>query len=941
MARKLLRKLFDIQDGEGLRALLMFCYIFLVIASLLIVKPVRNSLFLTRFGAAQLPYVFILVAMTAALVTTLYARLARRFRLNYLILSTTLISIASLAVFWLLLFFEYQGGWFIYLFYVWVAIFGVITTSQFWLLANYVFNAREAKRLFGFIGAGAISGGIFGGYLTNYLAPLYGTDNLLFLCMLFLVLCLVILGVVWRKSARKNYRERLQQQKRIRQAESTDNPLRLILESRHLTYIMSIIGVSVIVANLVDYQYSAVASEQITNEDELTAFFGFWLSNLSIFSLAIQLFLTSRVLKAFGVSTSLFFLPIGILIGAVAILVQPALWAAVLIKVSEGGFKQSINKAGLELLALPIPSDVKNQTKTFIDVFVDSLATGLGGLLLIIFTGLLGLSTGQISLIVIALIGVWIYLLVQVRSTYIESFRLALERRTIDVDEENINLEDASVSQSIIKVLDGDNERQILYILKLIEHVKITNYLPYLIELVNHPSDEVKAAAIKLIRCYGDASVMDKVRPLVTHPDQDIQVEALRFLFQHEREPVETIHFYLQHDDYRVQSAALLCAAYESLENAEIRQVLKQDYFARLKQDLAQIRQAERSGQDQIDFMKVNMARAIGILREPALFPDLQELLADTSTPVLKAAVKSAGQLQDAEFVPALIDHLNTKFVRSYAREALAEYGEAVIEPLTTVLVDPEQPEKRRLAIPRVLSMIGSQKAVNVLMAQLDLDDPLLRSEAIKALHRLRLKFPMLKFEKHYVEQKIFEETRNYYQILTLLYKEHTEHLNGDSETVRKAKQLLIRALEERLDNNLERIFRLLGLKYVARDIYNAYAGLISRKADLRANAIEFLDNILDPGLKRLIIPIVEYDVPQHLIEKSRVLYGSEDLLQQDSLMFLLECEDKWLTSCALYLIAIADYGQYRPHIEAMQDCFDPIVRETVVFALDTLDGRR
>jgi len=152
--RKIFHKLFDIREGEGLRAFLMFASIFLLIASLLIVKPVRNSLFLVKFGVEKLPYVFVLVALFSALVAYIYSKYSRKVRLNYLMLTTLLISIACLFVFWLLLHFGYKGDWLFYAFYIWVAIFGVITGAQFWLLANYIFNAREAKRLFGFIGAG-------------------------------------------------------------------------------------------------------------------------------------------------------------------------------------------------------------------------------------------------------------------------------------------------------------------------------------------------------------------------------------------------------------------------------------------------------------------------------------------------------------------------------------------------------------------------------------------------------------------------------------------------------------------------------------------------------------------------------------------------------------------------------------------------------------------
>nr|NIW79005.1 hypothetical protein [Calditrichia bacterium] len=222
----LLRKLFDIRPGEGSRALLMFLYIFSVISSLLILKPMRNSLFLTNFGAENLPYVFILVAVFAAVISTIYSRFAKRIRLHLLIRSALLFIISNLIIFWLLLYFDYQGGWFIYAFYVWVAIFAVITTSQFWTLANYVFNAREAKRLFGFVGAGAISGGIFGGYLTNYLAPLIGTNHLIFICIGLLTLCLIISQVVWGMRAQDSQTEQTRQKQQAGNFKSSSNPFK-------------------------------------------------------------------------------------------------------------------------------------------------------------------------------------------------------------------------------------------------------------------------------------------------------------------------------------------------------------------------------------------------------------------------------------------------------------------------------------------------------------------------------------------------------------------------------------------------------------------------------------------------------------------------------------------------------------------------------------------
>ena len=39
----------------------------------------------------------------------------------------------------------------------WGALLGILLISQFWTLANVVYDPRQAKRLFGFIGGGACS----------------------------------------------------------------------------------------------------------------------------------------------------------------------------------------------------------------------------------------------------------------------------------------------------------------------------------------------------------------------------------------------------------------------------------------------------------------------------------------------------------------------------------------------------------------------------------------------------------------------------------------------------------------------------------------------------------------------------------------------------------------------------------------------------------------
>jgi AAA family ATP:ADP antiporter len=943
MMKKLLRNLFDIREDEGLRVALMFSYIFFIIASLLIIKPVRQSLFLMEMGITQLPIVYTMMAVFSGLVTVVYLRFARNVRLNLLIIYTLLISILSLAFFWILLYLDYHTGWFFYAFYIWVAIFGVITTSQFWLLANYVFDAREAKRLFGFIGAGAISGGIFGGYLTYYLAPVIGTENLIFICIAFLLGCIVIAGKVWEKSAKINYQDRMLQQKRLRQLEAEANPLTLILNSRHLSYLAGIVGISVLVATLVDFQYSAIASRLIEDEDKLTEFFGFWLSTLSVISLVIQLSITSRVLKSFGVGASLFFLPIGILIGAIAIIFNPALWSGVSLKVSEGGFKQSIQKAGVELLTLPIPPDIKNRAKAFIDVFVVNFARGVGGILLIIVVVVMGLSVGYVSLVMISLIAFWIYLNSLIRNEYVNSFRLALEKRSIDLDKQTLNLDDASVFESLIRALESDNEKQILYVLDLIENVKNDRFVPQFERLIHHPSAEVKVKVFRIISVYKDVDFIFEASELVEDSDQEVRVEAMRHLSLHSLDKKATMTKFLYHPDFGVRSAALMCVAIESKEDENFRE---DEEMVKIVKDMIEEALAFGDGESERSSASINVARVIGTANNPALYPHLETLLRDMDPEVRRVAVISAGKTRSEQFVPILIENLNTKLIRRHAREALANYGEEIIDTLVERLNDKDEDRNIRIGTAKALALIGSQKTVDLLLESLPHSDLILRYEIIKALNKLKVKFPLLDFDEGVTEERILEETRNYIQMLYILdNQDEYVQISGDVDSdhdaaarAGKAKKLLTRALEERLDTNLERIFRLLGLRYPPKDMFNAYQGITSNLAILRANAIEFLDNVLDSNLKNVIIPIVEAKSNTPMIQDMQKQLELEISAQDGCFDLILTGDDNWLKVCALYSIAELQKPECTSRIELQLQSQDPVVKQTAEYAIRRLN---
>ncbi len=919
-AERFLRKAFDIREGELQRAALMQAYIFLVISTLLIVKPTVNGLFLIKFSVESLPNAFILVAIAAAIVSTLYSRLLTKIPLHKIMSGTLMYSVISLVLFGALLLFNVAEGLVLYLFYVWVAIFALLATSQFWVLANLVFNAREAKRLFGFIGAGAIGGGIFGGYLTSALAQVMRVEFLLFVCALLLSVCIPIVRKLWSQSV-AGMQTPFQQKKRLNGF--AEHPINLIRQSRHLTYLAGIVGVSVMVAKLVDYQFSGIAASVIFNPDELTAFFGFWFSTFNLLSLLLQLFLTRRVVGTFGVGTSLFFLPSLILVAAILLLIFPELLlAAVFLKMSDGSLKQSINKAAMELIILPVPTDIKNQTKTFIDVFVDSVATGISGLLLIFVVKGLDFSTQAISLIIVALILGWIYLAYLVRGEYLHSFKLKIDRARGEAppSKKQIDLSSESAIGGLTKVLEHGTEKQILYVLTKIRELNNERFFEPVRKLLQHPSAEVKAEAIATLYFYKKHPLVEEVEPLILDPSQRVKIQAFEYLIEHSPSHSLTLmNEYLRDEDFRVRGAAMVTLARDNRDNPRMKAAFGlKDRVIDLLQEIPFIKNPEEER-----FEKITVLKTIGHANIPELHEHIFPFFSDGSPEVVKHAILAAGRTLSPIFIDRLARFLTDEHHRESATEALAHYDKAIVPELRRLTHTPGISAEAIRVFPSVVKKIGSQQSVDFLFELFDYDDTVLQQSALRGLNSLRNTHPHLKFDKKEIVRRILNEARLYQDTLSALYAQVYIRLTRKSDPVTElekeqleARMGLIRLIEQRLDRNLERIFRLLGLNYPSEDIFAIYESLRSEKDDLRLNALEFLDNLLEPNLKKVIIPLIETAMLETITEEAVKNLNLKIPTEYDCFKMLLRGKDMRIKLAVLYLIGQLGDKKFLPLVE-------------------------
>src|SRR5678816_4628267 len=107
----------------------------------------------------------------------LYSTAARRVPRQYVIPITQAVLVVLLVIFWALL--RNDWAWVTVALYFFGQVLGMLLLSQFWTLANDVYDARQAKRLFGLIGGGACLGGAVGAAITATRVEAIGSNNLL------------------------------------------------------------------------------------------------------------------------------------------------------------------------------------------------------------------------------------------------------------------------------------------------------------------------------------------------------------------------------------------------------------------------------------------------------------------------------------------------------------------------------------------------------------------------------------------------------------------------------------------------------------------------------------------------------------------------------------------------------------------------------------------
>ena len=874
-------------------------------------------------------YVYAAVPLVLSLFVPIYARVAARFGSRTVAVATLIFFSSNVVVFWYAFRFHAEAiavrgslAWYLPgAFYVWVNCFGAIAPVQAWSFANLLFDTRQARRLFGLIAVGASLGSIGAGLLARVLVrPIGGTVNLLLVLAALILTAAVIVAVAHMQLHIGGSARRTRPPKH-----PLADSLRRIAASPYLRLMAALVFVAAVTTQWITFQLNLVASQRFTDADALVRFFGIFNFVLGTVSFVLQLAFVGPALRRFGLGVTILVLPIALATGSVTMVLWPVvLWTVLLTSSLDQGLRFSLDKASYELLYLPLAPAQRAQVKAAIDIVVSRVADGVAAVLLgvategfLVFQGLRFGVRGTAALNLAFLVA-WILIATRLRGEYVRTIQSSIHRHRIASEHApDVPLDRSAASMLAEKIVSAD-PADVRYALDWLDAQGMLGLDRQVRQLLSHREADIRRRALAMLSAARDTSISRKAMEMLRDSDPGVRTEALLYVTREMRvDPIRQLEELGDVEDFSIRAgmAAFLASPGPS-QNLDAARVL--------------LETMARSDDEDGVRDRIQAARVLSLV--PGLFTDLLVLLiADPDESVARQAIQATSVVLRDEVASALMTALARPELTADAADRLARYGNALVPRLTQCLHDEQAPVAVRREVPQVLVRIGTPIALEVLIEGLLQSDVTLRQRVIASLNKLHDIHPEVHIDEQLVELVLAAEIAGHYRSYQVLGPLR-EHLKDDDPG--------LEGLRRSMDQELERIFRLMGLLVPGPGLHDAYVGVRSGNPTVRENALEYLDNVLKPDLRRLLLPLIDSHVTiQERITMANQLVGAPLETAEQAITTLLASEDSWLRSCGAYAVGALRLHNLEPELQKLAEGPDAAVRETVQAALSRLSG--
>ena len=815
----MLKKLFNINQGEGFPTLILFLHFFAYVAISITGSAARDAYFLNMVDRKYLPLMFLAVAIVLSIVIEIYSRLSKNKDLSTIVSGTGIIFIATL--------FAIQKnleGWVIPFLYVWKDVIDAIIITQFWLIASQVFDPRQAKRLFGLLGAGGALAAIIIGSSIKQFVSIFGSENLLFATMSFLLVVILMANLI------RPYRNINEQKNSNSKKDSQKDEKKSF--SPYLKSLAIIIGLAAVASRVVDYQFKITAVAAFPEQDDLVNFFGQYYAVTGIATMVIQLFITSRLLSRFGILVAILVLPTLFMTGAIGFLMSPVLAAVYISKFSDQVFRFTLHNASIQLLWIPVKNTIKNRLKPVIEGSIRASLEGVSGILIFLSITVFNVPIHYLSISIVLIAIYWINKSFTLKKLYVKELQSAIEKRELNFEELTLDIQDEAMVKTINEALKNNDESQQILALEMIKDIPLTPWKDSLNDLLNNGEITVKKEILSISfddeNIITNQTIIDLINNIPDLETESIEIAGKRRL----RKALPIIMDRI--DSVNKEKQIIFAAAIRNIDpdSSNKEKELLLDAF--------------NTNDENICSLAIRQMK-----NDKEILPDdkLAEYLNQDSSMVRDAALSVAESRASTSLLPHIIQCLSDPRCAIPARSALQAYDDNVVVELLIKHVQRQNVEKSLIiGVIRTIKNYPTKNSIDLLLSAVSPKVPPIQSEAVDSLIHIARELPLDENQIIITKKELIKTSRYAYEKIIAL-----SQINEDEEN-----QLLRYLLQNEVRKLIPVIMKLGILDKPETPIETYIQYVLNNETDKLPYVLEFFENIFSKEERRIVNSLID-----------------------------------------------------------------------------------
>ena len=431
-------RILNMKKEELPLAVLSAVYFFCILCGYFFLRPVRDAMGVAR-GMDELRWLFVCTALVSLAVVLAFGGVVARTNRRRFIPIGYLCVIGCLIVFAGMLIVDgAAGGGLIgsdtetslaryvgYVYYVWLSTINLFVNSVFWAFMVDLFDVRQGKRMFAFIGIGGTLGAIAGGWATNVISGMtnsvYLPAGLMLIGAAFFGLAIVVMLSLDRLvfgSQRSQFTADGAAIEGHQWAGDRDvageggiggtfwEGAHAVVRSPYLLGIGAYIALMAISNTLIYFTQANIILDDRDTFSELIAGFAQLDVLAQVATLFVQIFVTTQVIKRIGVGWTLVILPLVTLAGFAVLSAWATFGVMAVFQAVHRATRYAISRPARETLFSVVSPSEKYKAKPFVDVFVyrggDLAGAGVDSMF-----AAMGLTLAAVAAATVPVAGVW------------------------------------------------------------------------------------------------------------------------------------------------------------------------------------------------------------------------------------------------------------------------------------------------------------------------------------------------------------------------------------------------------------------------------------------------------------------------------------------------------------------------------------------------------